>query len=143
MNPEFLYCTPTDVKFWFKDLDGSVKEVKARKQMLSAASDVFYRSFYGALKSEEEIEISDARQEVFLAMIEYIYNKAPDFKHLTLVFSQTSTTLLISTTLSISGIKFCPQSLSMMLPRMRYWILEFWQKKVLSTRLCRKHSMML
>jgi len=86
MNPKFRLCAPTDVRFWFKDADGAVKEVKAHSQILASASDVFYRQFYGSLKAENDVEIKDASQESFLAMIEYIYNKKLVFKDISLSF---------------------------------------------------------
>eukprot|EP00092_Neocalanus_flemingeri_P027503 GFUD01029836.1.p1 GENE.GFUD01029836.1~~GFUD01029836.1.p1 ORF type:complete len:266 (+),score=70.19 GFUD01029836.1:59-856(+) len=66
---------PKDVKFLFQDEAGSIKEVKAHKFVLAVASEVFERQFYGYMKSEDEIDIKDATQEVFKEMIEYIYNK--------------------------------------------------------------------
>jgi len=86
MNPKFRFSAPADVRFWFKDADGAVKEVKAHTQILASASDVFCRQFYGSLKAENDVEIKDARQEVFLAMIEYIYNKKLVFKDASLNF---------------------------------------------------------
>jgi len=86
MNPKFRLCAPTDVRFWFKDADGAVKEVKAHSQILASASDVFYRQFYGSLKAENDVEIKDASQESFLAMIEYVYNKKLVFKDISLSF---------------------------------------------------------
>jgi len=87
LNPNFRCSPPTDVRFWFKQEDGSaVKEVKAHTQILAAASDVFYREFYGSLRVESEVEIKDARQEVFQAMIEFIYNKKLVFKDVGLDF---------------------------------------------------------
>ena len=66
---------PTDVRFVFKGEGGIVKEVKAQKLILAIASDVFEREFYGTMKeAEEDIEIKDASQEVFMIMIKYIYN---------------------------------------------------------------------
>ena len=86
LNPNFPASPPTDVKFWFKDEKGGVKEVKAHSQILAAASHVFNREFYGSLKAEDNIEIKDYCQEVFLVMIESIYNKKPDFKALDFSF---------------------------------------------------------
>jgi len=65
----------TDVKFLFKGETGIVKEVKAHKLILGAASDVFEREFFGPMKKDEDIEIKDVSEEVFRAMIDYIYNK--------------------------------------------------------------------
>ena len=80
LNPKFGECPPTDVRFWFKDVvGGTTKEVKAHTLILAAASDVFHREFYESLRAEYDIEIKDACQEVFLKMIEYIYNKKSDF----------------------------------------------------------------
>ena len=70
----------TDVRFWFKEEEsGLVKEVRAHKQILSFASDVFNREFFGTIKTEDEIEVKDVTQEVFQAMMEAIYNKKPDW----------------------------------------------------------------
>jgi len=65
----------TDVKFLFKGESGIVKEVKAHKLILGAASDVFEREFFGPLKKDEDIDITDVSEEVFKAMVDYIYNK--------------------------------------------------------------------
>jgi len=86
LNPKFRFCPPTDVRFWFKDEGGAVKEVKAHTNILAAASDVFYREFYGSFRVENDIEVKDASQEVFLAMIEFIYNKKLVFKDVSLSF---------------------------------------------------------
>jgi len=87
LNPKFGECPPTDVRFWFKDaVSGATKEVKAHTLILAAASDVFNREFYGSLRAEYDIEIKDTYQEVFLRMIEYIYNKKMDFKEASLSF---------------------------------------------------------
>jgi len=86
LNPSFCSFPPTDVRFWFKEEDGSIKEVKAHTQILASASEVFNREFYGSLNSEGDIEIKDACQDVFQAMIEFIYNKKPSYKDLDLTF---------------------------------------------------------
>jgi len=86
LNPKFRCSPPTDVRFWFKEEGGAVKEVKAHTQILGAASEVFYREFYGSLRVENEVEIKDACQEVFQAMIEFIYNKKLVFKDVGLDF---------------------------------------------------------
>jgi len=80
LNPIFHVCPPTDVRFWFKEQDGEIKEVKAHKMILASASEVFNRQFFGSMEAEDNIEISDARPVVFHAMVEYIYNKKPDLK---------------------------------------------------------------
>ena len=54
--------------------------------------------FYGNLKSERDIEIKDACQEVFQTMIEFIYNKNQSTKILTSVSLHLSTTLQTSMT---------------------------------------------
>jgi len=73
---------PTDVKFVFKveaEDNNTVKEVNAHKLILALVSDVFEKEFFGALKEVENIvEIKDAEQEVFQAMIDCIYNKQID-----------------------------------------------------------------
>eukprot|EP00092_Neocalanus_flemingeri_P074054 GFUD01091518.1.p1 GENE.GFUD01091518.1~~GFUD01091518.1.p1 ORF type:complete len:266 (-),score=68.70 GFUD01091518.1:168-965(-) len=66
---------PTDVRFLFKVEGGNTKEIKAHKLILAIASDVFKRQFFGSLKEGEDIDIEDASQDVFLTMINYIYNK--------------------------------------------------------------------
>eukprot|EP00092_Neocalanus_flemingeri_P037483 GFUD01040815.1.p1 GENE.GFUD01040815.1~~GFUD01040815.1.p1 ORF type:complete len:272 (-),score=42.78 GFUD01040815.1:28-843(-) len=76
---------PTDVTFFFKGEDNIVKEVKAHKLILSMASDVFKREFYGTMK-EEDVVIKDASQQVFQAMIEFIYNKRTALGDLELSF---------------------------------------------------------
>ena len=65
----------TDVWFLFKGESGIVKVVKAHKLILGGASDVFEREFFGPMKKDEDIEIKDVSEEVFRAMIDYIYNK--------------------------------------------------------------------
>eukprot|EP00092_Neocalanus_flemingeri_P056461 GFUD01066943.1.p1 GENE.GFUD01066943.1~~GFUD01066943.1.p1 ORF type:complete len:194 (+),score=29.91 GFUD01066943.1:57-584(+) len=79
---------PTDVRFLFKDDSEEIKEVKAHKLLLAAASDVFQRWFYGSMKEdkEEDVEIVDSRQEVFKTMVEYIYNKELDWNAFDLHF---------------------------------------------------------
>jgi hypothetical protein len=73
---------PTNVRFLFnfKREGGVSKEVIAHKQILAIMSDVFAREFFESMKEadEEDIVVEDARQEVFKAMIEYIYNKKKD-----------------------------------------------------------------
>jgi len=65
----------TDVRFLFKGESGIVKELKAHKLILGAASDVFEREFFGPLKKDEDINIEDVSDEVFRVMIDYIYSK--------------------------------------------------------------------
>ena len=79
LNPNFNSSPPTDLRFWFKDHNGVIEEVKAHRVILAAASDVFNREFFGSLKAEENIEIKDVNQETFLLMIEFIYNKKTKF----------------------------------------------------------------
>jgi len=85
--PQTLSSTsniPTDVKFVFRDNkeeNNSVKEVNAHKLILALVSDVFEREFYGTLAKKEVesvIDIEDAQQEVFIVMVDFIYNKQPD-----------------------------------------------------------------
>ena len=73
-------CPPTDVKFVFRNNEDSTKEMKAHKLILAFASEVFNREFYGSMGSDDVIEITDSTQEVFQAMVEYIYNKKPDLE---------------------------------------------------------------
>ena len=77
---------PTDVSFLFQVEGGSVTEVKAHKLILAIASDVFKKNFFGSFESESKISIEDATEEVFKAMIEYIYNKKMDWKDYKLTF---------------------------------------------------------
>eukprot|EP00092_Neocalanus_flemingeri_P034668 GFUD01037716.1.p1 GENE.GFUD01037716.1~~GFUD01037716.1.p1 ORF type:complete len:300 (-),score=79.98 GFUD01037716.1:61-960(-) len=71
---------PHDVRFLFEDNASDVKEVFAHKFVLSLASDVFKREFYGSMKeSGEGIKIVDASQEVFAVMVEFIYNRETDW----------------------------------------------------------------
>ena len=57
---------PTDVQFVFKGEYNLPKKVKAHKLILSIASDVFEREFYGSMKEDgDKITIEDAEQEVF------------------------------------------------------------------------------
>ena len=86
LNPSFCSFPPTDVRFWFKEEGGAVKEVNAHTQILASASEVFNREFYGNLKCERDIEINDAKQEVFKTMVEFIYNKKPSYKDVELGF---------------------------------------------------------
>ena len=80
LDPDWTSYPPPDVRFWFKEEEsGLVKEVRAHKQILSFASDVFNREFFGSIKTEDEIEVKDVTQEVFQAMMEAIYNKKPDW----------------------------------------------------------------
>lgn len=63
-------------------------EVKAHKMILALVSDVFVKEFFGSMKEEEdEIDIKDASQEVFQAMIDFIYNKHVDIGEYDLVFT--------------------------------------------------------
>eukprot|EP00092_Neocalanus_flemingeri_P017898 GFUD01019364.1.p1 GENE.GFUD01019364.1~~GFUD01019364.1.p1 ORF type:complete len:263 (+),score=75.50 GFUD01019364.1:54-842(+) len=79
MDPS--YSSPaTDVTFLFKEEGVFAKEVKAHKLILAFGSDVFNRTFFGNLESEDEINIIDANQDVFQAMIDFIYNKQPNWK---------------------------------------------------------------
>jgi len=78
---------PTDVRFLFKeDTKDQEKEVKAHKLILAVASDVFQREFYGSMKEKEVVKIVDVDQEVFQAMVEFIYNKTLDWKAFDLPF---------------------------------------------------------
>eukprot|EP00092_Neocalanus_flemingeri_P021139 GFUD01022910.1.p1 GENE.GFUD01022910.1~~GFUD01022910.1.p1 ORF type:complete len:283 (-),score=49.75 GFUD01022910.1:48-896(-) len=79
---------PTDVRFLFLEEGNIVKEVKGHKLILAIASDVFKREFFGYLMEVEakDIEIKDARHEVFKTMVEFIYNKQLDWKDYDLDF---------------------------------------------------------
>jgi hypothetical protein len=51
---------------------------------------VFAREFFGSMKeADEEVVVEDAIQEVFMAMIEYIYNKKKDLTDYDLSFRST------------------------------------------------------
>ena len=39
LNLDFRSFPPTDVRFWFKEQDGAVKEVNAHTHILACASD--------------------------------------------------------------------------------------------------------
>jgi len=67
---------PTDVRFLFNEQE---EEVNAHKLILAVASDVFTREFYGSMKEKEDVKIVDACQEVFQAMVEFIYDKVLDW----------------------------------------------------------------
>ena len=43
--------------------------------ILAFASEVFNREFFGSMKSEDVVEITDTSSEAFKAMIRFIYNK--------------------------------------------------------------------
>lgn len=86
LNSDFHSCPPTDIRFTFNEQDGVIKEVKAHKMILASVSDVFYREFYGSLPAESDIEIKDSRHGIFLTMIEFIYNKKPNYKDADLEF---------------------------------------------------------
>jgi len=78
---------PMDVTFLFKIGTNAVREVKAHKLILSIASDVFNREFYGAMKEPKDvIDIVDASHEVFQTMINFIYNKRPIWMNFDLKF---------------------------------------------------------
>ena len=70
-----IFGIPHDVRF-LCEYNNTVMEVVAHKLILSLASDVFKREFFGSMKeSEEVIKIVDTNQEVFKTMVEFIYNK--------------------------------------------------------------------
>eukprot|EP00092_Neocalanus_flemingeri_P063817 GFUD01077290.1.p1 GENE.GFUD01077290.1~~GFUD01077290.1.p1 ORF type:complete len:278 (-),score=70.22 GFUD01077290.1:20-853(-) len=79
---------PTDVKFIFRGEEGAImKEVAAHKIILGIASDVFERQFFGCLgEPKDEIEIKDAKVEVFDVMVQYIYHKKLDWMEYDLSF---------------------------------------------------------
>ena len=70
---------PTDVNFMFKEEN---IEVKAHSVILALASDVFEVEFFGSMKEEKTIRITDVSHEVFQNMINYIYNRQPKWKDL-------------------------------------------------------------
>ena len=82
LDPSSTSSPPTDVTFVFSD----TTEIKAHKVILSFASEVFNREFFGSLPAEEKVEIKDASREVFLTMIEFIYNKQFIWKDFHLAF---------------------------------------------------------
>eukprot|EP00092_Neocalanus_flemingeri_P108069 GFUD01138725.1.p1 GENE.GFUD01138725.1~~GFUD01138725.1.p1 ORF type:complete len:283 (+),score=66.08 GFUD01138725.1:53-901(+) len=81
---------PTDITFVFQSggpRRREVKKVKAQKVILAIASDVFEKEFYGDMKeTKDEIAIVDASQEVFQAMVDFIYNKQPNWKDFSVSF---------------------------------------------------------
>eukprot|EP00092_Neocalanus_flemingeri_P104798 GFUD01134277.1.p1 GENE.GFUD01134277.1~~GFUD01134277.1.p1 ORF type:complete len:265 (-),score=78.28 GFUD01134277.1:40-834(-) len=80
---------PTDITFVFQSGGPrrEVKKVKAQKAILAIASDVFEKEFYGDMKeTKDEIAIVDASQEVFQAMVDFIYNKQPNWKDFSVSF---------------------------------------------------------
>ena len=78
---------PTNVRFLFH-LGGVIKEVKAHKMILALVSDVFTTEFFGSMKEDkDDIDIKDASQEVFQAMIDFIYNKQVDLGEYDLPFT--------------------------------------------------------
>jgi len=77
----------TDVRFLFNEGGGVVKEVTAHRLILALISDVFEREFFGSMKEDKyDIPIKDSSQEVFQAMINFIYNKKPDWNNYDLTF---------------------------------------------------------
>jgi len=67
---------PTDIRFLFKkEVDGSTEEIRAHKCILAMASDVFKKGFYGGLKDNGSIDITDVTKEAFEAMLNFIYAK--------------------------------------------------------------------
>ena len=79
-GPTTSACPPPDVTFLVRTLEGIVVEVKAHKQILAFASEVFNKEFYGSMMSEDVIAIKDSTQEVFQLFMEFIYNKQSDWK---------------------------------------------------------------
>jgi len=79
---------PTDVRFLFASDDGATtEEVTAHKLILTLASEVFEREFYGSVKEPiDDIKIVDASKEVFQVMINFIYNKEMDWSVFNLSF---------------------------------------------------------
>eukprot|EP00092_Neocalanus_flemingeri_P087910 GFUD01111013.1.p1 GENE.GFUD01111013.1~~GFUD01111013.1.p1 ORF type:complete len:280 (-),score=61.22 GFUD01111013.1:34-873(-) len=81
---------PTDITFIFQSggpRRTEIKKVKAQKVILAIASDVFEKEFYGDMKeTKDEIAIVDASQEVFQAMVDFIYNKQPNWKDFSVSF---------------------------------------------------------
>jgi len=77
---------PTNVRFLFNE-GGIIKEVKAHKMILALVSDVFAKEFFGSMKEDkDDIDIKDASQEVFQAMVNFIYNKQVDMGEFDLTF---------------------------------------------------------
>jgi len=78
---------PTDIKFVFikkGETDGStiIEEIRAHKNILALASDVFKKGFYGGMEDNGSINIEDATKEAFEVMIHFIYIKEIDLNHL-------------------------------------------------------------
>jgi len=76
---------PTDIKFLFtrKEVDGSTitEEIRAHKHILALASDVFKKGFYGGMKDNGSIEITDVTKEAFEVMINAIYDKETNMRN--------------------------------------------------------------
>ncbi|KAF8025250.1 hypothetical protein BT93_F2176 [Corymbia citriodora subsp. variegata] len=66
---------PYDVTFWVEG-----QQFYAHKFLLSASSDAFHAMFYGNYQEKDatEVEIPDIRQEVFAAMMRFIYTGSVD-----------------------------------------------------------------
>jgi len=77
---------PSDVTFVFVKHHEQVTVmsgdgVKAHKVILGFASDVFYKEFFGNLKSEDIVEIIDSTKEVFEVFVAFIYGKQQSWKN--------------------------------------------------------------
>ena len=63
-GPTTSTCPPPDVTFLVKSKECIVTEVKAHKQILAFASDVFNSEFYGSMTSEDVIEVTDSHRSI-------------------------------------------------------------------------------
>eukprot|EP00092_Neocalanus_flemingeri_P069882 GFUD01085714.1.p1 GENE.GFUD01085714.1~~GFUD01085714.1.p1 ORF type:complete len:252 (+),score=30.23 GFUD01085714.1:41-796(+) len=74
---------PHDISFTFPDEKDS-EDIGAHKMMLAMVSDVFYGQFYGSIpEAKNIIPVKDSAREAFKIMIEFIYNKTPDWARFT------------------------------------------------------------
>lgn len=64
-----------DVHFEFDDGNGNISRIAAHKSILSAASEVFDRMFYGDLKEAGDVKIEDATHPVFAVFLQSFYKE--------------------------------------------------------------------
>ncbi len=68
----YLQKETADVHFLF-DVNGEEKKLPAHKYLLAIGSPVFQRMFYGDLKEEGDVTISDASVEAFEEFLQFFY----------------------------------------------------------------------
>eukprot|EP00092_Neocalanus_flemingeri_P002898 GFUD01003100.1.p1 GENE.GFUD01003100.1~~GFUD01003100.1.p1 ORF type:complete len:274 (-),score=60.48 GFUD01003100.1:44-865(-) len=71
---------PHDVVFIFPEEEGS-EDIGAHKVLLAMASEVFHGQFYGPMSESEAdvLAVVDNTREAFNIMVEFIYNKIPNW----------------------------------------------------------------